>query len=133
MRISDWSSDVCSSDRVGEAAGKGAKIILPPELFEGHYFCRVEDEGLFARARPVEEHPVVLAMQKLAAELKVYIPTSFFEPDGPHHYKSLAMIADEGEVMGIYRQSLIPDVPRFEEKYLLRLVNRSKETTSEIQ
>src|SRR3546814_11658411 len=58
---------------VREAAGKGAKIILPPELFEGHYFCRVEDEGLFARARPVEEHPAVLAMQKLAAELKVYI------------------------------------------------------------
>src|SRR3546814_2590202 len=66
---------------VCEAAGKGAKIILPPELFEGHYFCRVEDEGLFARARPVEEHPAVLAMQKLAAELKVYIPTSFFRSE----------------------------------------------------
>src|SRR3546814_4554934 len=53
---------------VCEAAGKGAKIILPPELFEGHYFCRVEDEGLFARARPVEEHPAVLAMQKRSEE-----------------------------------------------------------------
>src|SRR3546814_7061125 len=59
---------------VREAAAEGAKIILPPELFEGHYFCRVEDEGLFSRARPTADHPAVLAMQKLAKELKVYIP-----------------------------------------------------------
>lgn len=108
------------SSLVREAAGKGAKIILPPELFEGHYFCRVEDEGLFARARPVEDHPAVLAMRKLAAELKVYIPTSFFEADGPHHYNSLAMIDDEGEVMGIYRKSHIPDGPGYEEKFYFR-------------
>ena len=55
------------SDLVRDAAGRGATVILPPELFEGHYFCRVEDEGLFARARPTNEHPAVLAMQALAA------------------------------------------------------------------
>ena len=32
------------SELVREAAGKGAKLILPPELFEGHYFCRTQDE-----------------------------------------------------------------------------------------
>ena len=105
---------------VREAAAKGANIILPPELFEGHYFCQVEDEALFARARPTEEHPAVLAMQKLAAELKVYIPTSFFEADGPHHYNSLAMIDDEGAIMGVYRKSHIPDGPGYEEKYYFR-------------
>ena len=105
---------------VREAAAKGAKIILPPELFEGHYFCRVEDEGFFSRARPTAEHPAVLAMQKLAKELKVYIPTSFFELDGQHHYNSLAMIDDEGEVMGVYRKSHIPDGPGYEEKFYFR-------------
>ena len=68
---------------VREAAAKGAEVVLPPELFEGPYFCRVEDESLFATARPTAEHPSVLAMQKLAAELKIWIPTSFFEADGP--------------------------------------------------
>ena len=67
---------------VREAAGKGAEVVLPPELFEGPYFCRVEDESLFATARPTAEHPSVLAMQKLAEELKIWIPTSFFEPTG---------------------------------------------------
>ena len=33
---------------VEEAAGKGAQIVLPPELFSGPYFCREEDEALFA-------------------------------------------------------------------------------------
>jgi N-carbamoylputrescine amidase len=99
------------SDLVRDAASRGAKIILPPELFEGHYFCQVEDEALFARARPTEDHPAVVAMRKLAAELKVYIPTSFFEADGPHHYNSLAMIDDAGDIMGVYRKSHIPDGP----------------------
>jgi N-carbamoylputrescine amidase len=105
---------------VREAAARGAQVILPPELFEGEYFCRVEDEGLFANAKPVGEHRAVQAMQALAAELKVHIPTSFFEADGPHHYNSLAMIDPEGRVAGVYRKSHIPDGPGYEEKFYFR-------------
>ncbi|MDH3422395.1 MAG: N-carbamoylputrescine amidase, partial [Gemmatimonadota bacterium] len=25
---------------VEEAASRGAQVVLPPELFQGHYFCR---------------------------------------------------------------------------------------------
>ena len=74
------------AELVREAASKGAKVVLPPELFEGPYFCRVEDESRFADARAVGEHPSVLAMQELAEKLKIWIPTSFFEADGPHYY-----------------------------------------------
>lgn len=105
---------------VEEAAARGAQLILPPELFSGPYFCREEDEALFARARPVAEHPSVIAMQALAARLKVAIPTSFFERDGHHYYNSLAMIGPDGEIMGIYRKSHIPDGPGYEEKYYFR-------------
>ncbi len=108
------------SDLVAHAADKGADIILPPELFEGPYFCQVEDEALFATAHPTAEHPSVRAMAKLAKQLKVAIPTSFFERDGPHHYNSLAMINPEGEIMGVYRKSHIPDGPGYEEKYYFR-------------
>ena len=108
------------SELVREAAGKGAQVVLPPELFEGHYFCRVEDESLFARAQPVDRHPAVLAMQALAAELAIHIPTSFFEADGPHHYNTLAMIGPDGRVQGTYRKSHIPDGPGYEEKFYFR-------------
>jgi N-carbamoylputrescine amidase len=103
-----------------EAAGKGAKLILPPELFEGPYFCRTQEEAHFDRARPVSEHPAVVAMQGLAAELRVWIPTSFFELDGHHHYNSLAMIDAAGKVRSVYRKSHIPDGPGYSEKFYFR-------------
>jgi N-carbamoylputrescine amidase len=113
---------------VREAAARGARLILPPELFEGPYFCRTQEEGHFARALPVGEHPAVLAMQKLAAELGVYIPTSFFEAEGHHHYNSLAMIDDKGAVMGVYRKSHIPDGPGYSEKFYFRPGNTGFQT-----
>jgi N-carbamoylputrescine amidase len=116
------------SELVREAAGKGAKLILPPELFEGHYFCRTQDEAHFGRALPVGEHPAVTAMQALARELEVYIPTSFFEADGHHHYNSLAMIDDRGAVMGVYRKSHIPDGPGYSEKFYFRPGNTGFKT-----
>jgi N-carbamoylputrescine amidase len=105
---------------VEEAAASGAQLILPPELFSGPYFCRAEDEALFALARPTAEHPSVIAMRELAARLKVTIPTSFFERDGHHYYNTLAMIGPDGAIMGTYRKSHIPDGPGYEEKYYFR-------------
>jgi N-carbamoylputrescine amidase len=105
---------------VREAAQHGAKIILPPELFEGPYFCQRQRLDWFATARPVAEHPSVIAMQALAAELQVYIPTSFYERDGQHYYNALAMIDDAGAIMGVYRKSHIPDGPGYQEKFYFR-------------
>ncbi|MCP5387529.1 MAG: N-carbamoylputrescine amidase [Novosphingobium sp.] len=105
---------------VEQAAAAGAQVILPPELFSGPYFCKVEDEALFALARPAAQHPSVLAMQKLAAALKVAIPTSFFERDGQHYYNTLAWIDPDGGIQGTYRKSHIPDGPGYEEKYYFR-------------
>jgi N-carbamoylputrescine amidase len=108
------------SGLIAEAAEQGAQIILPPELFAGPYFCKTEDEALFALAQPVSESTPVLAMQKLAKQYGVAIPASFFERDGQHYYNSLAMINPDGEIMGVYRKSHIPDGPGYEEKFYFR-------------
>lgn len=111
---------VAVSMLVEEAARQGAQVILPPELFSGPYFCKTEDEARFALARPTADHPSVKAMQALARQLQVAIPTSFFERDGHHYYNTVAMIDPDGEIMGTYRKSHIPDGPGYEEKYYFR-------------
>jgi N-carbamoylputrescine amidase len=108
------------SDLVADAAARGAQIVLPPELFAGPYFCKVEDEALFAAACETAQSPSVKAMQALAAKLGVAIPTSFFERDGHHYYNTLAMIGPDGTIRGTYRKSHIPDGPGYEEKYYFR-------------
>lgn len=108
------------SQLVREAAAKGAQVILPSELFHGHYFCRTQDEKHFARAHPWREHPAVLAMAKLAAELNVVIPVSIYEKAGPAYYNSVVIADAGGELLGVYRKSHIPDGPGYQEKYYFR-------------
>jgi N-carbamoylputrescine amidase len=108
------------SEMVREAAARGARIILPPELFEGHYFCRSELEADFGRARPAAGHPTVTHFQHLAAELGVVLPVSFFEQDGPHYYNSIATLDADGAILGLYRKSHIPTGPGYEEKFFFR-------------
>lgn len=105
---------------VREAAATGAQVILPSELFEGHYFCREEREEWFSRAHPVQEHPTISLFQALAADLGVVIPVSFFERSGPAYYNSVAVVDTDGAILGIYRKSHIPDGPGYEEKYYFR-------------
>lgn len=118
---SDETSNIAAvSEQVNEAANQGAQVILPPELFAGPYFCKTEDEALFALARAVDDSVPVAAMQKLAKQLRVAIPASFFERDGQHFYNSVAMIGPDGDILGVYRKTHIPDGPGYEEKFYFR-------------
>jgi N-carbamoylputrescine amidase len=108
------------TDLVRKAASQGAQIILPSELFESWYFCREEKDEFFALAQPLEGHPTVAHFQKLARELQVAIPVSFFEREGQAYYNSLAMVDADGALLGIYRKSHIPDGPGYEEKFYFR-------------
>ena len=105
---------------VRQAHARGARLVLPPELFEGPYFCREERERFFDLARPVEGHPTIERFQKLAAELSLALPVSFFERSGQAHYNSVAMIDADGSMLGVYRKSHIPDGPGYEEKFYFR-------------
>jgi N-carbamoylputrescine amidase len=122
---SAFSDDVAVNIRkvetlVRQAAGQGADVILPPELFEGHYFCTTQDEAHFRRAHPWRSSPAVMAMAQLAAELGVVIPVSIFEKAGPAYFNTVVMIDADGSAMGIYRKSHIPDGPGYQEKYYFR-------------
>jgi len=105
---------------IRRAAEAGAQIILPPELFEGPYFCRVEEEELFALAAPYEGNQTIARFAALARELQVVIPISFFERSGQAYYNSLVVVDADGSDLGLYRKSHIPDGPGYEEKFYFR-------------
>jgi N-carbamoylputrescine amidase len=102
---------------VREAASKGAQVILIQELFASLYFCQDQKAEHFSLAQPFENNPLIAAMAKLAKELNVVLPVSFFERAGQAHFNSLAMVDAGGEVLGLYRKSHIPDGPGYQEKF----------------
>ena len=86
---------------VREAAAKGANIILLQELFETPYFCQRHDFEYMDLATTPEENPAVKRFQKVAKELDVVIPVSFFERAGNAAFNSIAIIDADGTVLGL--------------------------------
>ncbi len=102
---------------VREAAAKGANIILLQELFETPYFCQRHDFEYMNLATTPEENPAVKRFQKVAKELDVVIPVSFFERAGNAAFNSIAIIDADGTVLGKYRKTHIPDGMPYAEKF----------------
>ncbi len=102
---------------VREAAAKGAKIILLPELFERQYFCQERRYDYYDYALSVEDNPAVQRFRTVASELDITLPVSFYEKDGTRHFNSIAMIDTDGSIMGVYRKTHIPDDHYYQEKF----------------
>lgn len=100
------------------AAGAGAQIILPSELFERQYFCQERRYDYYDYAKPLSDNDAVQSMKALAKELGVVIPVSFYEAgEGRQLFNSVAVIDADGEVLGIYRKTHIPDDHYYQEKF----------------
>lgn len=102
---------------VREAAQKGANIILLQELFETPYFCQLQKFQYMELATPLEENPAVEHFKKLAKELDVVLPISFFERAGNTQFNSIAIIDADGKILGVYRKTHIPDGLPYAEKF----------------
>ena len=102
---------------VRKAAERGAQIILLPELFETEYFCQERNYDYYKLATTLDENPAVRHFSKLARDLKVVIPVSFFEKSGNTTFNTIAMIDADGTILGIYRKTHIPDDHFYQEKF----------------
>jgi N-carbamoylputrescine amidase len=114
----DVGENIATASRlVREAAAQGANIVVVQELFEGHYFCQEENPVHFERAKPLDSHPTLAAMQALAAECGVVLPVSLFERKNQAYYNSVVIVDDTGEALGVYRKTHIPDGLGYSEKF----------------
>lgn len=102
---------------VRQAAADGAQIILLQELFEGLYFCQDEWAGHLDRARPAGDHPTLAHFARLARELGVVLPVSFFERAGQARFNSVAILDADGTQLGVYRKTHIPHGAGYQEKF----------------
>ncbi|MCQ2501241.1 MAG: N-carbamoylputrescine amidase [Lachnospiraceae bacterium] len=119
MRCSrDREESLATAERmVREAAAKGAQIILLPELFERQYFCQERRYDYYDFAEPTEENKAVQMGMRLAKELGVVLPISFYERDGYRTFNTVAIIDADGTNLGIYRKTHIPDDHYYQEKF----------------
>ena len=102
---------------VREAASQGAQIILLQELFEDLYFCQEEKQEHIEKAVEMENNTAVKHFSKIAKELNVVLPISFFEKKNQARFNTIAVIDADGTNLGIYRKTHIPDGPGYEEKF----------------
>ena len=102
---------------VREAAAQGANIILLQELFETPYFCQKHDFQYMNLCTTLEENPAVNHFKKVAKELDVVLPISFFEKAGNTAFNTIAIIDADGTVLGKYRKTHIPDGMPYAEKF----------------
>jgi N-carbamoylputrescine amidase len=104
-------------DGVREAASRGAKLVVLPELFRSRYFCQTEDAKLFELAEPVPG-PSSDSLAALAKELGVTLVASLFEKRAAGVFHNTAAVLDaDGRYLGKYRKMHIPDDPRYYEKF----------------
>ena len=102
---------------VRQAAEKGANIILLQELFETPYFPQIQSFDYMNMCTTPEENPAVQRFCEVAKELSVVLPISFYEKAGNTGFNTLAIIDADGEILGYYRKTHIPDGLPYAEKF----------------
>ncbi|MDE6657381.1 MAG: N-carbamoylputrescine amidase [Oscillospiraceae bacterium] len=102
---------------VREASKQQANLVVLPELFERQYFCQERKYDYYQFATPVYENKAVLHFSKICKELKLVMPISFYEKDQNRLFNSIAMINSDGNLLGVYRKTHIPDDHFYQEKF----------------
>jgi N-carbamoylputrescine amidase len=113
----DTDANIATAERlVRDAAKQGAQIILIQELFETPYFCIEQDSRHLRLATSVEDNKAIRHFAKVARELGVVLPISFFEKARNSFFNSIAILDADGKNLGVYRKAHIPNGPGYQEK-----------------
>jgi N-carbamoylputrescine amidase len=104
---------------VAEAAGRGADLVVLPELFLGPYFCqRPDNKSAFDRAEPVPGQATRRLGESARDNRVVLVGGSIFEksPDG-RYFNTAPVFAPDGTLAGVYRKTHIPEDVLYHEQH----------------
>ncbi len=106
-----------ASQKIADAASRGAQVICLQELFTSRYFCQSEDHACFELAEPVPG-PTTEQLGQLASRHEIVIVAGLFESRAAGLFHNSAVVIDaDGSLAGVYRKMHIPDDPFFYEKF----------------
>lgn len=120
MASSSWhiaDNIACAERLIRQAAKQGAQLILCPELFMLPYFCSEQHYEYIELAQNFDGNLHIQHFAKLAKELSVVIPIGFYERAHNASFNSIAVADANGEILGVYRKTHIPDGPGYNEKF----------------
>jgi N-carbamoylputrescine amidase len=113
----DIAANIANAEKlVRQAAHQGARIILIQELFVTPYVCIEQDSRHLALATSVADNRAINHFTKIARELDVVLPISFFEKANNSFFNSIAILDADGSNLGVYRKAHIPNGPGYQEK-----------------
>jgi N-carbamoylputrescine amidase len=106
---------------VRQAAAGGAKVVCLQELFNGPYFCQVQEAEWYDWAEPVPDGRTIRQMMDIARECGAVLIVPVYELEHPGvFYNTAAVIDADGRYLGKHRKNHIPQVSGFLEKFYFR-------------
>jgi agmatine deiminase len=105
-----------TASKIEQAVARGAQIVCLQELYRTQYFPQEEKVAAETLAETIPGE-TTRAFSVLAKKHKITIIAPIFEknPDGKF-YNSAVVVGENGEILGTYRKSHIPQDPYFYEK-----------------
>jgi len=106
---------------VQQAAAEGARVVCLQELFNGPYFCQVQDGAWYDWAEPVPDGPTIRQFMDVARENGTVLVVPVYEVESSGvFYNTAAVIDADGQYLGKHRKNHIPQVAGFWEKFYFR-------------
>ena len=106
---------------VAEAAAAGTQVMCFQELFNGPYFCQVQEPEYYSYAEAIPDGPTTKRFQEIAARHGMVLVLPMYEEEQPGFlYNTAAVIDADGSYLGKYRKTHIPQVKGFWEKFYFR-------------
>ncbi len=107
---------------IEEAGEAGVQVLCFQEVFTQPYFCPSQDNKWFDAAEKIPDGPTTRLMQKYARKYNMVIVVPIYEADDVTgvYYNTAAVIDADGEYLGKYRKTHIPQVAGFWEKFFFK-------------
>lgn len=107
---------------IDEAGRQGVQVLCFQEVFNQPYFCPSQDSKWYAAAEDVPDGPTVQLMREYARKYDMVIVVPIYEKThvAGVYYNTAAVIDADGEYLGKYRKTHIPQVAGFWEKFFFK-------------